>query len=93
LGIERDGGVNGRGAAGLRGQRPRREMGRERRRCKRPRGCGGNGRGDAMLGRRDRGAAAGTLERWDERGRGVGCGLDALDAAEPCTMVGCERLH
>jgi hypothetical protein len=32
----------------------------------------------------NRGAAAGTLrqERWNERGRGVGCGLDAPDAAE-----------
>jgi hypothetical protein len=29
----------------------------------------------------------------DERGRGVGCGLDALDVAEPCTTVGCECLH
>jgi hypothetical protein len=26
-------------------------------------------------------------------GRGVGCGLNALDAAEPCTTVGCERLQ
>jgi hypothetical protein len=57
---------------------------------------GGNDRGDAMLDRRDRGAAAGTPcvegDREgcgrDERGRdagcgrGVGCGLDALDAAE-----------
>jgi hypothetical protein len=53
-------------------------MGRERRRGKRPRGCGGNGRGDAMLGS---GIAGLRQERWDALDESRGCGRNAGTSA------------